>query len=460
MNEGEPAPAGQTGPDLPADFLFGASTAAYQIEGAIDAEGKGTGIWDAFVRLPGRVLGGDTGDEACDHFHRFEEDLDLAAAASLKAYRFSLNWSRILPEGSGRVNEAGLDFYDRLVDACLKRGIEPWPCLYHWDYSQALQDRGGWSERQSIDWYLELCAAAAGRLGDRAKHWALFNEPSIFTALGNLLGIHAPGIKDSSAYGAAVHHVSLATAEATRFLRHAVKGARIGTVLSVNHATPASDRPEDVAATAFTDAVMNRSFLDPLYRGTYPAELMPMIAPHIRPGDFDRLRAEHDWVGLNHYTRTRITAKSTSADAATAGGGLGLVPPGPGVPVTDMGWEIWPEGIGLAIRRLVDEYGAPPIYVTENGGAFPDVVDADGRIRDSDRIALLDGYLREVASIIAQGYDVRGYLVWSLLDNFEWTHGYSKRFGLIHVDYETQVRTPKDSYHWYANLARKVRGPA
>ncbi|MCA3697428.1 GH1 family beta-glucosidase [Aquidulcibacter sp.] len=441
---------------FPESFVFGASTAAYQIEGAAQTDGRGEGIWDRYSHTPGKIHQGDTGDIACDHYHRFEEDLDLAQAASMTAYRFSINWARVLPDGVGRVNEAGLAFYDRLVDACIARGLEPWVCFYHWDYSQVLQDQGGWANRASVDWFLELVQLVTNRLKDRVTHWCLFNEPTIFTSLGYLLGQHAPGLKDPAAYGAAVHHVSLATADGVRLVRRLAPGAKVGTVLSINGVQPASTSPEDVAASALADAVMNRAFLDPIFKGTYPDEIGAMVTPFIRDGDMDRLKADLDFLGINHYTRSKIAAKpaSVSADGATAGGGMGFVPPPAGTPITLMGWEIRPEGIYEVIARVYEQYAALPIYITENGGAFPDEVTATGEVLDHDRIGLLTGYLSQIARAINDGYDVRGYLVWSLLDNFEWGHGYSKRFGLVHIDYESQKRTPKASYQWYRQLAQ------
>jgi beta-glucosidase len=432
---------------FPESFLFGASSAAYQIEGAWNLDGKGEGIWDRFCRTPGKVENGDTGDVACDHYHRWAEDLDLIRDAAMTVYRFSVNWTRILPDGIGRINEAGLAFYDRLVDGCLERGIDPWPCFYHWDYAQALQEKGGWANRDSIDWYLELVTAVTRRIGDRARHFALFNEPSMFTALGYLIGSHAPGLQDASRYGAATHHVNLATAAGARLVREIAPGAQVGTVLALNHAIPATDAPEDAAAAAWFDAVLAGSFIDPAFAGAYPAALEPFVAPHVRPGDLEACRARLDWVGLNHYTRGFIAAAPGTPT------GFRFVRPPSDAPRTDMGWEVYPQGMYDAIARLAGVCGGLPIYITENGGAFAGDPDAEGRIRDTGRIALLDGYLRAVALAIADGFDVRGYMVWSILDNFEWAHGYRMRFGLVHVDYQTLKRTPRESYRWYRALA-------
>lgn len=450
-----------TARDFPVDFKFGASTAAYQIEGAWDADGKGESIWDRYTHTPGKVAGGDTGDVACDHYRRFEADIDLAAAAGLKVYRFSIAWTRIIPDGDGAVNASGVDFYRRLALACRARGIEPWACLYHWDYPQVLQDRGGWAARDSVQWFIEYADVCAHQLGGVIDHWAMFNEPSIFTAMGYALGIHAPGIADYATYAAAVHHVNLATAGALRVMRAVLPDAQLGTVLSLNHMVPYRDGDAaDIAAAEFADAMMNRSFADPLFLGTYPPALAMLTAPHVQPGDMETMQTPIDWLGINHYSRMHIDGQRTagggdgSADGAAAGGGLGWRMPPDGSPVTAMGWEIYPQGLYDIVARVHADYGPVPIYITENGGAFPDEVGADGTVNDADRIALLDGYLGALSRTIADGMPVRGYFIWSLLDNFEWGHGYAKRFGIIHVDYATQVRTPKASYHWYAALAQ------
>jgi beta-glucosidase len=432
---------------FPETFLFGASSAAYQIEGAWNLDGKGESIWDRFSHTPGKVENGDTGNIACDHYHRWAEDLDLLRDAVLKVYRFSVNWTRVLPDGIGRVNEPGLAFYDRLVDGCLERGIDPWPCFYHWDYSQALQDLGGWANRDSIDWYLELVDAVTRRLSDRAQHFVLFNEPSMFTSLGYLIGSHAPGLQDPGLYGAAVHHVNLAAAAGAGLVRSIAPGAKVGNALALNHAVPASDSSEDQAAAAYFDAVLSGSFIDPPSRGVYPAPIAALVHPHVRDGDMEACRASFDFAGLNHYTRGFIAA------APGQGPGFRFVRSAAGGERTDMGWEVYPDGMHQAIARLAADYGSMPIYITENGGAFTDAPGPDGRIPDTRRIALLDGYLRAVARAIADGFDVRGYMVWSILDNFEWAHGYRMRFGLVDVNYETQKRAPRDSYHWYAALA-------
>ena len=430
---------------LPDDFAFGTSTAAYQIEGAWNEDGKGESIWDRFSHTPGKVKNGDTGDVACDHYRRFEQDLDLAAAANMRVYRFSIAWTRLFPDGAGRRNEAGFAFYDRLADACLARGLEPWPCFYHWDYPQALQERGGWANRDSVGWYVDYAAAAAERLADRCRKFVMFNEPSIFTTLGHLFGIHAPGIRDMGIYGAAIHHVNLATAEGLRRLREVAPAAEFGTVLALNLYAPASDSAEDRRAAAYAEALMNRNFGDPLFHGRYPEAALPVVGPHIRGGDMDRLRERVDFLGVNHYSRTRIAHSPRS--------GMSWLPPEAGAPVTAFNWEIWPQGMREILIWVRDTYGDVPLYVTENGMAGAERRATDGRIDDQDRIDYLRGYIGAVAQAIDAGVDVRGYLVWSLIDNFEWAEGNAMRFGLVETDYATLERRPKRSYDWYARVA-------
>jgi beta-glucosidase len=423
---------------LPKGFRLGASTAAYQIEGAWDADGKGPSIWDRFCQMPGHVAGGDTGDVACDHYHRYAEDLDLAAAAGMDVYRFSIAWTRLFPDGTGAANPAGFDFYDRLVDACLARSIEPWPCFYHWCLPQALEDRGGWANRDSARWYADYASAAAARLADRVETFVLFNEPSVFTTFGYLMGVHAPGRSDAAAFGAAVHNVNRATALGAGAVRAAVPKARLGTVLALNHAVAAdADNADDVAAAETATDVLNAAFGDPLFLGHYPATVQAFVDPHVLPGDLAGLRTPLDFLGINHYTRFRVRA-----DGA---GGFRLARTPADVPTTAMGWEIWPEGMTRILEWAKARWGDMPMYVTENGMA------TGGGENDADRIAFLRAYL---AAALNADVDLRGYLVWSLTDNFEWAEGYAKRFGLVEIDYATQARRPRASYHWFAELAR------
>jgi beta-glucosidase len=431
---------------FPPHFQFGASTAAYQIEGAWDADGKGESIWDRFAHSPGRIADGKTGDIACDHYHRYEADLDLAKAAGLSCYRFSIAWTRLFPNGVGARNVAGFDFYNRLVDACLVRGLEPWPCFYHWDLPQALEDQDGWANPEAPHWFGDYAQAAARALGDRVSTFILFNEPSMFTSLGYLLGLHAPGRRDAPAWMRAVHHVNQATALAFASVKAVAPSAALGTVLALNQMTPASENLDDHAATRRADAVFNRAFADPIFLGRYPNELADL-------GDASLLKTPIDFLGVNHYTRVRI-----KADQAAPMGLRMAATPGD-VPQTHYRWEIRPEGMRDILNWVRQTYGSIPIVVTENGAACPDKPAPDGFINDQDRIAFLDTYIRAVAQAIVDGCDVRGYFIWSLLDNFEWQEGYQKRFGLAHVDFETLQRTPKASFDWYAQLAKSKTLP-
>ncbi|MGE5540528.1 MAG: GH1 family beta-glucosidase [Gemmatimonas sp.] len=429
---------------FPDDFVWGASTSAYQIEGAVAADGRGPSIWDVFSHTPGKVIGGDTGDVACDHYNRYGEDVDLLAAAGFRAYRFSIAWPRVFPDGTGRVNAAGLDFYDRLVDALLARGVEPWACLYHWDLPQALQARGGWLGRDVVPAYAEYAEVAVKRLGDRVKRWITFNEPNVHALFGYGLGEMAPGLRGRGNVLAAIHHQNLAHGTAVAALRAARGDLRIGTVLSLQPSLAATDRPEDRRAAEMWDAVWNTSCLDPLFRGAYPDLLASEYAPLVRPGDLETIPRPIDFLGVNYY--------SPMYQRADAGGlfgtGWGATPPGIGL--TAMKWPIQPHGLYDQLIRLRDGYGNPEVYVTESGAAFDDRVDSAGQVEDAARIAFLRDHLHWASRAVADGARLKGYFVWSLLDNFEWANGYSKRFGIVRVDYATQRRTPKASYHWLA----------
>ncbi len=433
---------------LPDDFVIGASTASYQIEGAWKEDGKGESIWDRFAHTPGAIRTGDTGDVACDHYHRWEEDLDLMAAAGLHAYRFSLSWARLFPEGTGARNEKGFDFYSRLVDGCLQRGIEPWPCFYHWDLPQALQDRGGWANRDTAKAYADYAHAAAQRLGDRAAKFVLFNEPGVFVGMGHLHGIHAPGLRDRKVYGAAMHHVNLATSWGAERVRIAAPGVPLGTVLAWAVFLPANPKHDaDESAAVVADEHNNLAYADPLWGHGYPASVRQTVEHAIHPGDLVQLPTKLDFLGINHYSRIWIEAKPNGRPAVT------LEPRT--LPVTEMGWEIWPEGMELALVRVHERYGPVPLYVTENGMAAPDTQRGeDGRIVDPERIRFIHDYLAAALRARDKGADLRGYLVWTFLDNFEWAEGNAKRFGLVETDYETLERKPKASYQWYADLAK------
>ncbi|MGQ9368999.1 GH1 family beta-glucosidase [Azospirillum sp. ST 5-10] len=447
---GRPAAAAQGEARFPDGFVWGCSTSAYQIEGAAAADGRGTSVWDSFSRTPGKVRNGDTGDVACDHYHRYREDVDLMGRAGMGAYRFSVAWPRVLPQGRGEVNAPGLDFYDRLVDALLERGIEPWPCLYHWDLPQALQDAGGWGNRDIAGWFADYAEVMAGRLGDRVVRWAMLNEPSVVAIFGHGTGGHAPGVTGRANCVAALHHQNLAQGTALRALRAAGGGRwRLGTVLSVQPSLPVGGRPENAEAAAMWDAVWNRSCLDPLFHGRYPERLEADVAPLLRAGDLEAIRQPVDWLGINYYSRMH--------QQPDPGGlfGTGFGPSPPGTPATAMGWPVEPDGLTEVLLDLRDRYGNPPVVIAENGADYPDPAGPDGRAEDGERIAFLRAHLLAGHAALARGANLRGWLVWTLLDNFEWADGYSRHFGLVQVDRETLERRPKASYHWFAEVVRR-----
>ncbi|HEX8631855.1 MAG TPA: GH1 family beta-glucosidase [Catenuloplanes sp.] len=453
-----------TGPrtEFPAGFLWGAATAAYQIEGAARDDGRGPSTWDTFSRTPGRVVAGHTGDVACDHYHRYPADVALMADLGLGAYRFSVAWPRIQPDGSGPVNPRGLDFYDRLVDELGARGIEPVVTLYHWDLPQSLEDRGGWTNRDTAALFADYAEIVYARLGDRVRTWTTLNEPWCSAYLGYGSGLHAPGRQDPAATFAAVHHLLLGHGLAVQALRAAGAGT-VGITLNPAAVAPADpSSPADVAAARVVDGLQNRIFLDPMLAGGYPADVLAHISRFtdptwIRPGDEKLIGQPIDVLGVNYYAPTYVAARP----GATGGGpaypgteGIEFLPPSG--PVTDMGWQIEPAGLTRLLERLASDYPGIPMMITENGAAFPDgPTDDPDRVADLDRVRYLDGHLRAAHDAIANGVDLRGYFVWSLLDNFEWAEGYGKRFGIVHVDYRTQRRTLKDSARFYREVIRR-----
>ena len=437
---------------FPADFVWGAATASYQIEGAVDEDGRGESVWDRFCATPGKVRNGDTGAVACDFYHRYPQDIALMRELGLDAFRFSIAWPRILPEGRGRVNEAGLDFYDRLVDELLANGIEPFATLYHWDLPQALEDEGGWPARSTAEAFVAYTEAVAGRLGDRITNWITHNEPWVVSWVGYGWGDHAPGRKSVDDAVATSHHLLLSHAWAAEVLRRDAPGARVGITLNLAHVDPASDSPEDLAAAHRTDGLVNRWFLDPLFRGEYPADMREHLgaaAPPVLDGDLTTIAAPLDFVGVNNYSRLVVSANED-------GGRPGSVRV-PGSQYTDMGWEIYPEGLTKVLVRLRDDYDPPAVYITENGSAFSDLREHDGGVEDPERRDYLEQHIAAVGRAVEKGVPVRGYFVWSLLDNFEWAHGYWKRFGIVYVDYPTLERVPKGSYHWYRDHIARHR---
>jgi beta-glucosidase len=429
---------------FPADFVWGASTSSYQIEGAVDADGRGNSIWDIFCHTPGRVKGGDTGDVACDHYHRWREDVEWLARAGFNAYRFSTAWPRILPAGDGAVEQRGLDFYDHLVDGLLVRGVEPWLCLYHWDLPQTLQDQGGWLKRDIADKFADYARIVARRLADRVRHWAVFNEANVHALLGHGVGAHAPGLTGLPNMVAAIHHQNLAQGRALQALRAEHSQLRFGTVINVQPARPSSDRDEDRRAAERFDAFWNGAFLDPLFKGFYPAAIAAEVAPLVAAGDLPTMQQPIDFFGLNYYAPMYVA----DAPQSLLGAWFGSVPAG--TRFTAFGWPIDPSGLTDALNRVRDQYGNPEMYVTENGACYDDPLAADGIVHDDDRVAYLRDHLAAARGALAAGVNLRGYFVWSLIDNFEWAEGYSRRFGIIHVDFASQQRTPKASYQWLA----------
>jgi beta-glucosidase len=444
-------------PDLlrfPKGFHWGTATASYQIEGAHQEDGKGESIWDRFSHTPGKIKHGHTGDVACDSYHRFGEDVALMREMHQTSYRFSIAWPRIQPDGSGPANAKGLDYYRRLIDALLAAGIRPFPTLYHWDLPQALEDRGGWPERDTAGRFADYAEKVVRALGDRVSHWMIFNEPSIFTVMGYLAGIHAPGRRDPDAFLRATHTVNLAQAEAFRAMRSLRKDAVIGTAFNMSACEPAGDSEADQAAAERWHAFVNLWYLETAVNGRYPdafVEGPPLERMGVREGDLERIRAPLDFIGINLYTRTLVRhhEADTFGLKAFAAGPLG----GGDGPRTDFGWEVWPKALYDVLMRITRDYRRPAIEITENGCSYADGPDAKGVIHDPRRIEFHRGYLGAVADAIAQGADVRGYHAWTLLDNFEWSEGYDQRFGLVWVDFATGKRTLKDSGRWYGRVA-------
>ena len=434
---------------FPGDFVWGAATSSYQIEGAWNEDGKGESIWDRFSHTPGKIEDGSTGDVACDHYHRWREDVGLMKEMGLHAYRFSIAWPRVLPEGRGRANPAGLDFYSRLVDALLEVEIEPFVTLYHWALPQVLQDQGGWPARASAEAFVEYADLVSRRLGDRVKYWMTFNEPFVSALIGYLEGRHAPGHTDLDEALAAAHHLLLAHGWAVPVIRRNSPEAGVGIVLNLSGQVPASPSAADRAAAWRQDGIINRWFLDPLAARGYPGDIVQHYArpmDFVQAGDMEAIAVPLDFLGVNYYARGVVRSDGVpeveNAPRAVF----------PNSERTEMGWEVYPEGLYELLGRLHFDYRFPALYITENGAAYPDQVGPDGQVDDPSRVAYLKGHLAAAARAIAVGVPLRGYFAWSLLDNFEWAHGYTKRFGLIHVDFRTQRRVFKSSAHWYRRV--------
>lgn len=473
----DPEAAGDR-PDFPPGFVWGAATAAYQIEGAVAEDGRTPSIWDTFSRLPGAVVGGDTGDTACEHYHRWPEDLDLVAELGLTAYRFSTSWPRVVPS-RGRVEPRGLDFYSRLVDGLLERGVEPWLTVYHWDLPQWLEDLGGWAARETADRMTEYALTLHDRLGDRVRHWTTLNEPWCAAFLGYAGGQHAPGRQDPQAGVSAMHHLLLAHGRTVRALRSVDGTARLGLTVNCTVADPAHPwHPEDAALARRTEALLNGAFVEPALRGTYPELALEAFAAAgvrvpVQDGDLAEIAAPIDFLGVNYYNGGALCARPPSPDeelptqaGVTRPTSDPFVGRGPAhlvsrhLPRTAMDWEVQPDGLRRLLEGLHRDWTGPagiPLYVTENGAAYDDAVGPDGAVDDPERTDYVLRHLGAVRDAVANGADVRGYFVWSLLDNFEWAYGYDKRFGIVHVDFATQRRTPKRSARALSRVARTGR---
>lgn len=436
-------------PTFPAGFLWGCATSAYQVEGSPLADGAGPSNWHRFVHTPGHVCDGDTGDVACDHYRRWREDVALMRALGMRAYRFSIAWSRVLPEGRGRVNPEGLAFYDRLVDALLENGIQPMITLYHWDMPAALDDRGGWLNPDSAGWFADYAQTVFRKLDDRVGLWTTLNEPWVVTDAGYLHGVLAPGHRSRYEPVIAAHNLLRAHGAAVQAYRAEGRN-NIGIVVNLEPKYPATQKPDDLAATARADAYMNRQFLDPVFLGRYPEEMRDIFGDAWRDwpqDDLAQIQQAIDFVGVNYYTRS-VARHDRRVWPQRVSGVLQKH-----AMRTEVGWEVYPQGLTDVLNWVTTRYGRPPIYITENGAAFYDPPVAEGgRIEDPLRVAYLRQHLCAAQAAMRHGVDVRGYFVWSLLDNFEWAHGYAKRFGIVHVDYATQQRTPKDSAKFYADV--------
>jgi beta-glucosidase len=453
-----------TSEQFPADFTWGVATAAYQIEGAATEDGRGPSIWDTFCATPGTIIDGSDGSVACDHYHRFPEDIELMSWLGVSAYRFSLSWPRILPEGGKRVEQRGLDFYDQLVDGLLARGIEPVATLYHWDLPQLVEDAGGWPERDTAYRFADLAATAGERLGDRVKTWITLNEPWCSAFLGYASGVHAPGRQEPDAALRAAHHLMLGHGLASQALRATGHPAEVGVTVNLYPIHAATGHPSDVDAARRLDGMQNRIFLDPMLAGRYPADVLEDLRSrghdlsYIQDGDLDVMAAPMDHLGVNYYSSFNVRAGIQGKPVAQNRPGQPWVGcddiefVSRGLPITQMEWDVDPDGLRQMLVRLNTEYNCPPILITENGAAYLDEPEADGVVHDKERTEFIETHLAAVQAAIAEGVPVKGYFLWSLLDNLEWAWGYTRRFGVVRVDFDSQVRTPKASAHRYKEI--------
>jgi beta-glucosidase len=447
---------------FPENFLWGTATAAYQVEGAVNEGGRGASIWDTFSHTPGKVLHGDTGDIACDQYHRLEEDLDLMSELGIPAYRFSVAWPRIQPEGGGRANQDGLDYYRRLVDGLRQRSIEPVLTLYHWDLPQALEDLGGWTTRDTSERFAEYVGIVYEALSESVGFWITLNEPWVSAWMGYGLGRHAPGISGASKALAATHHLLLGHGLAMERMRSAGDGNQLGVTLNLHPARPSRDHEADREAARRVDGQAIRLYLDPLFRGEYPEDLFSHYRARradlsfVHDGDLDRISVPIDFLGVNYYFRhhVRDAPEEIGQNVPFADLDARVVVPH-AAEKTAMGWPVEPDGLTEILVRIREDYADVPIYVTENGRAVHDYVDPEGDVDDEERVSYLDAHFRAAHKAIERGVDLRGYMVWSLLDNFEWAEGYSKRFGIVFVEFGTQRRVPKSSARWYSDVIRR-----
>ncbi len=434
---------------FPASFRWGAATASYQIEGAVHEDGRGESIWDRFCSTPGKIHNNESGAIACDHYHRYQEDIQLMRELGLQAYRFSIAWSRILPTGRGRVNAAGLDFYERLADALLTAKIEPFVTLFHWDLPQALQDDfGGWASRDTSKAFVDYADIVSQRLGDRVKNWITLNEPQVAAHVGYEYGRHAPGISNPRLAWQVSHNLLLGHGLAVPVIRANSKNAQVGITLNLASVHGATDSDRDQFAARIEDGKNNRWYIEPIFRGSYPSDIVDLleqnnIAPQVMNGDAAIIAVPVDFLGVNNYTRNVVRQRAGAAPGATEHTRIN------GAEYTEMGWEVYPAGLREVLVRLHQEYRVPRLYVTENGAAFPDTVSADAHVHDARRVNYYREYLTQAHVAISEGVPLAGYFAWSLMDNFEWAEGYSKRFGITYVDYTNQKRIIKDSGYWY-----------
>jgi beta-glucosidase len=437
--------------DFPNDFIWGTATAAYQIEGAWNKDGKGESIWDRFCHQDGNILNNDTGDVACDHYHRWEQDLDLLKQFDIKNYRFSIAWTRILPDGIGEINQAGVDFYNKLIDGMIDRGITPWVTMYHWDLPQALQDKGGWTNRDIVEWFKNYAETLVKLYGDRVKNWIVHNEPSVQAWLGYGLGFNAPGFKGEDSYLSALHHINLSIAEGYRITKKICPDAYIGSSYTLIPTPPESEKDKSVVDQMF--GFWNTNHFDPLFKGEYPIAIRDQMKQYILDGDSDLMKVDLDFIGIQHYSTIYAKQDSKRGLFNTFFGR-----PPENVKLTDIGWEINGQYFADIIQWLSDNYGLKDkkqdIIITENGAAFFDKLDHDGKCNDQYRIDYFNEYLSSVMNCLEKNIPLKGYFIWSLLDNFEWAEGYKMRFGLIHVNYKTQARTPKLSMQWYGDFLK------